>query len=120
MSESRETSIGEIIHQIGTLEPNTARLFYERLKEAVTLAEGSKAPGQELVIYAQGVSGETLTVEDLGYRNPSLIYIVGQDPDGIQTFVFSHPSSVQLVAKWIQPNDGTPKRKIGFIGSIED
>ncbi|MBD2458258.1 hypothetical protein H6G80_29855 [Nostoc sp. FACHB-87] len=94
-----------------------ARTFYQRLKYHIKETQANLSEDEHLAIYFCNKAGEMILIEDIGYHNPNLIILYGQDLTGNPSNLLVHVESVELVLKVlkIENEPEVKKRRIGFL-----
>jgi hypothetical protein len=95
--------------------PPMADTFYDRIETFIKEAEGELKQDEQLEITCSSPSGEVILITDIGYHNPYLIMLYGQDKHMNQCTILTHMDSVQLMIKTISLEDAGKHRHIGFL-----
>ena len=92
--------------------------FYGRLEKHVEETRAQLKEGEQLAMFYYPRSGEAVVITDIGYRNPYLITLFGQDSQMNECHVLVHVQSVELVLKIVKSDAKVPRKGIGFIGDV--
>ena len=92
-----------------------ADTFYDRLRQHIEGTQNQLKKDEQLVLYYYNQTGERILVTDMGYHNPNLIILYGQDSNGNECSVIAHMQSVQLVVKILKLENKAERRTIGFL-----
>lgn len=105
----------------GPLEPHRfyADIVADRLETQIKLILEHLNNDEDLSILVPLAEGTTLTVESIGYQNPSFIVFYGHDKNRDKATVIVSHTSVQLVIKVIKKDLIQKRTPIGFQGSLQ-
>jgi hypothetical protein len=93
-----------------------AATFYDRAVQRIQRVSRKLPETEEMVVHYYGQGGEPIQVTHLGYHNPYLINVYGENERGEVCVVLAHMNSVQLVLTVRRTQPEAPKRSIGFVG----
>ena len=104
-------------------QPQEAQVFVRQLQEWLDKFYASLRQDESLIALYQDPVGNIITVDQIGFHDPYMVAIVGEDSANNRTVVLAHMSTVQIVLKAVRDTDNTPtapkKTKIGFIGDAK-
>jgi hypothetical protein len=96
----------------GIEEPISAEQFVERLQSRFSDLERTLTKGEQLDIVAFLPSGKALSVDCLGYENPSLVILNGREQEtGRRCTLLAHQSAVQVLVS-VEPVEAGERRKV--------
>ncbi|SFU70858.1 DUF6173 family protein [Alicyclobacillus macrosporangiidus] len=102
--------------QVTSIKENLAEQFVVRLVAMINeynmSLDANKQVALSLVQFGQTL---TLSVENIGYWNPSLIVFYGTSADGLPMRLIQHVSQINCLLTAVpRENINEPKRRIGF------
>lgn len=90
--------------------------FFERLEHWIRSEENQLEPDEQLLVLYYNRAGESIHVHEIGYQNPQLIILLGQDNQGNQRRILAHMEAVELELMRVKvERKAQEKRKIGFF-----
>ena len=96
-----------------------ADTFYERLRYQIEEIEKELAGDEQLAVVHYNSAGQPFMVRDIGYHNPNLIILYGQDADNNECSILAHMNTIQLVLIRVKVKEVKPYR-IGFLRESGD
>lgn len=103
---------------VASIEPRggnefiSAEQFVERLHVRLQEMERTLAEDEQLEVVAFLPSGKAIAVETVGYENPALVILYGQEQDtGKPSTLLAHQSSVQVLVS-VEPVLSGQRRRI--------
>ncbi len=102
------------------LEPH--RFYADTVADRIEaqIAEASQALGEDemLVAIVPLADGTRIAVNSIGYHNPSLIVVYGQDRNAEEAILLLSHTNVQMILRKVKRQPEQPKNVIGFLGSV--
>ena len=98
---------------------NYADTFYDNLQELISDYQKELAKDEQLSLRYFFPSGETISIDDIGYYNPSVVIFHGTTNAGDECHILAHMNSVQLLVTISKAGSGVKRKQIGFTGSRE-
>jgi hypothetical protein len=95
----------------------SADSFHRKLQQRIEETLKELKDDEQLAVYYQCRTGECIAVTDIGYRNPNLIIICGQDSQRKHCQILAHMNLVELVMKKEKVDKKAKPRTIGFIAN---
>lgn len=96
----------------GIDEPISAEQFVERLYVRLRDMERTLVDGEQLEVVTFLPSGKAISVDSIGYENPTLVILNGQEQDtGKTCTLLAHQSSVQVLVS-VEPIQSGESRKV--------
>jgi hypothetical protein len=93
-------------------EPVSAEQFVEHLYVRLQDMERTLAEDEQLEVVAFLPSGKAISVDTMGYENPALVILNGQEQDtGKACTLLAHQSSVQVLVS-VEPIQSGKSRKV--------
>ena len=92
-----------------------ADTFYDRLRHHIEETQKQLKKDEQLAVYYNGRTVESIGVNNIGYHNPNLIIFYGRDSGGAECSILVHMEAVQLVLKIEKVEKKTKRRRIGFV-----
>lgn len=99
--------------------PLYAEVFYNLLKEHLLETQDRLDKDEELRVYYYDQAGNPILIKDIGYHNPSLIILYGQDTQRDECHILLHLQSVQLITKIEKITDKIKAGRLGFLGEVK-
>jgi hypothetical protein len=107
------------LHKVAR-NPTMANTFYEHLSEWITDAmERAEEEGKGVEVVCH-VGGSRITVTGLGFHNPYMIAVYGEDGAKNAVELLAHMAGIQLVITFYDAEEERQPRPIGFRGSLGD
>ena len=102
-------------------DPHLASWKYKKLIEQIRKFEASLDQNHEVAIRLASFGTSILmSVEDLGYQNPDVLYFYGK-VNGEEAQLIQHASQLNFLLLAVQkPDPKKPPRRIGFALPTED
>jgi hypothetical protein len=99
----------------GVDDSNMAQRFADRLKSRLESMEKELADDEQLEVVAFLPSGKAVVVEAIGYENPALITLRGQEQDsGKECALLVHQASLQVLVSIERLAIGRARKLIVF------
>jgi len=109
-----ESTVAAIEPRSGN-DPISAEQFVERLHVRIQEMERTLAEDEQLEIVAFLPSGKAIAVDTIGYENPALVILHGEEQDtGKPSTLLAHQSSVQVLVSVEPMRSGQSKRILRF------
>lgn len=101
-------------------QPQPAQLFFDQLRHWMNSFHANLRQDEYTVALYEDPVGNTITIRQIGFTNPHMIVLVGDDSYGNRSVVLAHLGSVQIILKAVRRTENTteqPKKMaIGFLG----
>lgn len=111
--------VSDALQDIRTPFNAGGELFYEALETWVRGLEEKLDDDQRLLI-ANYQGGTAVDVKEVAFPSARTLVLIGLDPDGNETHIFAHVSTVQLDIKIVPKDPGEERTPIGFHPFMDD
>ena len=97
-------------------ESKSASGFFKRLEHWIRREESQLKYNEQLLVVYYNRAGQSIYVHEIGYHNPQLIILFGQDNQGNQRRFLVHMEAVELEVMRVKvESEAQEKRAIGFF-----
>jgi len=89
--------------------------FFRKLRQQIEVTQNELREGEQLEVYYTAQGHEPILVSRIGYLEPQLLVLYGQDDHNNDCKVLAHLLTTHLTLKLVRHGDPAKRRTISFV-----
>ena len=89
--------------------------FFRRLRQQIEVTQNELREGEQLEIYYYAPASESILVSKIGYLEPNLLILYGQDEKHNDCKVLANLQTVHLTLKLVRQGEPGKRRTVSFV-----